>query len=71
MVDSTDTQQNLIKGMRELTFKNVVTDMQDKKVSWQQINVPENLLNRLNDLKMDKPSKIQAFAIPKILEEPA
>ena len=71
MVDSTDTQQNLIKGMRELTFKNVVTDMQDKKVSWQQINVPENLLNRLNDLKMDKPSKIQSFAIPKILEEPA
>ena len=73
MVDAnpTDQEQNLIKGMRELGFKNIVTDMQSKKTNWSDINVPEKLLNRLNDLKMDKPSIIQAFAIPKIMQEPA
>ena len=63
-------EAKLIKGMRELSFKNIVTDMQSKKKSWADIGVPEELLNRLNDLAMDKPSIIQAFAIPKILEDP-
>ena len=65
-----DQTKSLIKGMRELGFKNIVTDMQSKKKTWADINVPEQLLNRLNDLAMDKPSIIQAFSIPKILEEP-
>lgn len=55
--------------MRELGFKNIVTDMQSKK-TWTEIAVPDLLQNRLNDLKMDKPSNIQASAIPKIMKEP-
>ena len=67
--DASDTSR-LIKGMRELGFKNIVQDMHSKEKSWESIGVPANLQNQLNDLAMDKPSIIQAFSIPKILAEP-
>ena len=52
--------------MRELSTKNIIHDMQSKKKSWEDIKVPEELRFSLEDLKMDKPSIIQANSIPKI-----
>lgn len=37
-------------------------------MTWDQMKIPQALQDRLFDFKMDKPSKIQALAIPQILE---
>jgi ATP-dependent RNA helicase DeaD len=58
--------QSLIKGMRSLDFKNTVVDLHSKKKTWKDIGIPESILFNLKDLQMDKPSIIQAQAIPMI-----
>ena len=59
---------SLVKGMRQIEAKNIVTDLQSKKKKWEDLNIPEELIHALEDLKMNKPSIIQAASIPKILE---
>ena len=50
--------EDLIKGMRELEFKNVVTDLQSKKKTWDDLKIPDELKHQLENMKMDKPSII-------------
>jgi len=51
-------------------MKNTVKDLQSKKKTWDDLKIPEKLKHHLFVMKMDKPSIIQATAIPKILERP-
>ena len=44
--------------MRQLGNKNIVVDYQDKKASWEDLGIPEEVRNALLDKKMDKPSII-------------
>lgn len=53
--------------MRQLGNKNIVVDYQDKKASWEDLGIPEEVRNALLDKKMDKPSIIQAASYPKIM----
>ena len=50
------------KGERKFTVlqanKNVVTDLHSKMKSWQDLQLPKELVEALEDLKMDKPSII-------------
>ena len=59
---------DLIKGMRQLEFKNVVIDMHSKKTTWNDLKVPEEIQAELEDLKMTKPSIIQAAAVRRICD---
>lgn len=63
-----EVKNSLVKGMRQLEQKNIITDLQSKKKKWEDedMGVPEDIRFTLEDLKMDKPSIIQAAAIPKI-----
>lgn len=36
-------QTGLVKGMLQLEFKNVVTDLQSKKLTWADMKVPQKL----------------------------
>eukprot|EP00347_Sterkiella_histriomuscorum_P021753 403332884 len=64
-----DQQKQLIKGMRSLEFKNIITDLQSKKVMWKDIEVPDIMVqNGLSEMDYSKPSQIQAHAIPKIMQ---
>ena len=56
--------------MKELEFKNVITNFESKKKDWNDLNVPKEVLNVLFDMKMVKPSIIQAAAIPNIMNDP-
>ena len=47
-----------IKGMRELENKNIIQDLVSKNHTWQAFNVPQEIIDELEDMKMDKPSKI-------------
>ena len=67
--DDKATEKSLIKGMRELGFKNTVTNLQSKKKTWDDLNVPKELQEELSDMKMDRPSIIQAGSIDKIMEQ--
>jgi superfamily II DNA/RNA helicase len=60
--------EDLVTGMRQLGNKNIVVDYQDKKVTWQELGIPEDIVNGLSDKKMDKPSIIQAASYPRIME---
>ena len=53
--------------MRQLEKKNIITDYQSKKYKWEDLGVPEELIHALEDLKMDKPSQIQAASIKEIV----
>ena len=52
--------------------KNIVKDIQSKKNKWEDFNVPQWLINNLCDpnFNYQRPSIIQAFAIPQILDNP-
>ena len=56
--------------MRELGFKNVVTNLESTKKGWNDLNVPKEIQEVLFDMKMLKPSIIQATAVPNIMNEP-
>ena len=56
--------------MRELSFKNVVTNLESTKKGWNDLNVPKEIQEVLFDMKMLKPSIIQATAVPNIMNEP-
>jgi ATP-dependent RNA helicase DDX19/DBP5 len=56
----------MIKGMRELENKNMVVDLQSKKASWNDLKISDEIKFVLEELKMNKPSIIQAHAIPRI-----
>ena len=49
---------DMIKGMRELENKNIIQDMVSKKHTWQAFDVPQEIIEELEDMKMDKPSNI-------------
>ena len=55
--------------MRELGFKNVVTNLESSKKDWNDLKVPKEIQEVLFDMKMVKPSIIQATAIPNIMNE--
>jgi hypothetical protein len=44
--------------MRELGFKNVVTNLESTKKGWNDLNVPKEIQEVLFDMKMLKPSII-------------
>lgn len=52
--------------MRQLDKKNIVLDLQSKKSTWNDLKVPDEIKHVLEELKMNKPSIIQAHAIPRI-----
>ena len=58
--------------MRQLGTKNIITDLQSNRKKWddEDMAVPQPIRYSLEDLKMDKPSIIQAAAIPKINASP-
>ena len=65
--------------MRELESKNIIVDLQSQKKTWDDMNVPSFLILHLggpsavkevlDELKMHKPSVIQAKAIPMIMDD--
>jgi superfamily II DNA/RNA helicase len=52
--------------MRQLENKNIVLDLQSKKCSWEDLKVPDPIKHVLEELKMNRPSIIQAHAIPRV-----
>ena len=58
----------LVKGMRQVQGKNVVVDLQSKTRTWEDLKVRGDLIEGLKALQMDRPSVIQAFSIPKIMD---
>ena len=56
--------------MKTIEGKKFLKDLQSKKVSWKDLEVPEWLINNLTgvQLKYEKPSIIQANAIPEIMK---
>jgi len=60
---------SLVKGMRQLEKKNIITDYQSRKYKWEDLGVPTEVIHALEDLKMDKPSLIQAQSIKEIVPE--
>lgn len=65
-----EAEEQLIKGMRQLEFKNVVTNLESKKATWQSLGVPESFQLGLSELAYSKPSIIQAISLPHITENP-
>lgn len=55
--------------MRQLENKNIVLDLQSKKSSWEDLKVPDPIKHVLEELKMNRPSIIQAHAIPRVNEQ--
>jgi superfamily II DNA/RNA helicase len=55
--------------MRELESKNIIVDLQSQKKTWDDMNVPSAVKEVLDELKMHKPSVIQAKAIPMIMDD--
>jgi ATP-dependent RNA helicase DeaD len=53
----------------QLDNKNVVSNMHSKKFKWEDIGVSPEIIKALEDLKMQKPSIIQAASILKIIKE--
>ena len=49
---------HLYKGQLEVSFKNVVQDLQSKKTTWSDLNILEDIKKGLYELKFDKPSII-------------
>lgn len=68
--DQKKDEESLIKGMLQLDFKHVVTDLQSKKATWESLKVPEEIVMGLASLKYDKPSIIQAISLPHIMDFP-
>ena len=48
----------LVKGMLQVESKNVIIDLQSKKKTWEDLEIPEQIVCALEDLKMHKPSII-------------
>ena len=55
--------------MRQLENKNIVLDLQSKKCSWEDLKVPDPIKHVLEELKMNRPSIIQAHAIPRVNDQ--
>ena len=51
-------EQGIIKGMRQLDFKNVVVNLESKHATWEKMGVPAELEKGLNYLSYSKPSII-------------
>ena len=54
--------------MRQLEFKNVVTNLESKKATWESLGVPADFQLGLSELAYSKPSIIQAISLPHIME---
>ena len=59
----------MYKSTISIANKNVVYDYQSKSMTWEKIGLSEELIEALEDMKMDKPSIIQSHSIPKILAD--
>ncbi len=55
--------------MREISYKKIVTNLESTKKNWNDLNVPKEIQDVLFDMKMLKPSIIQAVAIPNLMNE--
>lgn len=55
--------------MRELGFKNTVINLQSKNKTWEDLKIPKDIQDELSEMKMDRPSIIQAGSIDKIMTE--
>ena len=56
--------------MANVANKNTVQDLQSKKKTWQQMEIPSNIEAGLAKLHYFKPSIIQAASIPFVLANP-
>lgn len=54
--------------MLSLENKNVIQDLQSKRYKWEDLEVPEKLIDNLKDLSYNKPSIIQAVSIPNVFK---
>lgn len=58
------------KGMLQVAEnggKNIVEDLQDYKMNWKKLLVPELLIQGLHKIKYDYPSRIQSASLKNIL----
>lgn len=60
---------SLVKGMKQLDFKNQVVNLECKNVSWDSLNVPNSIQTGLFDLAYLRPSIIQGVSIPKVMKD--
>jgi len=66
-----EEKKSMIKSVASLDWKNKVTNLESKKSTWEDLGVPQNLIERgLFDMNYKKPSQIQAHSIPKIVQNP-
>jgi superfamily II DNA/RNA helicase len=65
-----DVSNALTKGMREVSGKNIAVNMDSKTGTWEDLDVPQNILNGLLKLSFKKPSIIQFLSIKKVMGSP-
>ena len=55
------------KMMMEEGTKNQIVNLDSKKQTWENMEIPANIINNLMALSFTKPSIIQGLSIPKVL----
>lgn len=65
-----EEEKKLIKGMRELKFKNVVVNLESKKWTWESLEVPNHIEKGLAELEYKIPSIIQSVSIRNVIANP-
>jgi hypothetical protein len=66
-----NSQQNpeMIKGMRDLGYKNVVQNLQSTKKDWDQLLVPKEIQEGLLKMSYSRPSIIQSVSLRHIIDK--